>query len=257
MREFVFDLTHTGRTLDSNWVPENGSKPVRSTGMGGCLGDQTFWRVESFQGPTAAMDAIEEQLLPDPTAVDQLTEMGCDTDVVAERFGRTEESLDCYIRIKRIDSCETVYTLAAEHIDSNVLFEFDRDGDTETWRVLMETDERAGLFYDALQAALRPDILFNFDHIGEASGWPTELVPQLDIPTEQRAVLELAVDQGYYETPRQVTLDDLAAMMDCPRSTLSYRLRRAESRLAKAFSASGSDDTFDGMPQTPNEVTDE
>lgn len=256
MREFVFDLTYTARTSDADWVVDGESDRLQSTGMGGCLGDGRFWRVESLEGPAAAIDAVETRLLSDPTTLDRLTGTSCDADTVAERFGRTEGSLDCYVRIERIGSCETVYTLAAEHIGSNVLFEFERDDDTERWRVLMDGDERAGLFYDALQAALRPDVRFEFDHIGEASGWRTELISQLDLPTEQRAALELAVEQGYYETPRQVTLDELAGMLDCPRSTLSYRLRRAESRLAKAFSAAGTTGSLGGLPRTPDEVTD-
>jgi predicted DNA binding protein len=48
-------------------------------------------------------------------------------------------------------------------------------------------------------------------------------------------VLEAAVDRGYFETPREVTLDELAADLDLPGSTVSYRLRRATAELAKSF----------------------
>ncbi|ELZ08665.1 helix-turn-helix domain-containing protein, partial [Natrialba aegyptia] len=40
---------------------------------------------------------------------------------------------------------------------------------------------------------------------------------------------------GYYETPRQIDLSELADRLDVPRSTLSYRLRRAEATLASTF----------------------
>jgi len=43
-----------------------------------------------------------------------------------------------------------------------------------------------------------------------------------------------AVEHGYYESPREVDVGELADHLDVPRSTLTYRLRRAEERLAKA-----------------------
>ncbi|ELY85169.1 bacterio-opsin activator HTH domain-containing protein [Natrialba taiwanensis DSM 12281] len=47
--------------------------------------------------------------------------------------------------------------------------------------------------------------------------------------------MQAAVEYGYYETPRQIDLSELADRLDVPRSTLSYRLRRAEATLASTF----------------------
>ena len=55
------------------------------------------------------------------------------------------------------------------------------------------------------------------------------------IRPEQGRVLEVAAQNGYYETPRETTLDELAAELDCPRSTVSYRLRKAEAALVEAY----------------------
>jgi predicted DNA binding protein len=44
-----------------------------------------------------------------------------------------------------------------------------------------------------------------------------------------------AVERGYYETPREITVEELAEELDLPRSTLSYRLRRAEAELVRSF----------------------
>jgi predicted DNA binding protein len=41
------------------------------------------------------------------------------------------------------------------------------------------------------------------------------------------------VEHGYYETPRNVDVGELADHLDVPRSTLTYRLRRAEAALAE------------------------
>ncbi|OYR97966.1 transcriptional regulator, partial [Halorubrum sp. E3] len=48
-----------------------------------------------------------------------------------------------------------------------------------------------------------------------------------------------AVEHGYDESPREVDVGGLAGHLDVPRSTLTYRLRRAEERLAKAHVAEG------------------
>ncbi|WP_299331855.1 helix-turn-helix domain-containing protein [Haloplanus sp.] len=47
--------------------------------------------------------------------------------------------------------------------------------------------------------------------------------------------MRAALNHGYYRTPREVTLDGLAAELGVPRSTLSYRLRRAEERLVSGY----------------------
>ena len=221
---------------------------VTSTGMGGCLDDGRFWRVERFEGPSGALDRVTDRLRADPTALDRLTKRDCTADASVEELGATKGTRELYVRLDRIDGCETVYTLAATYADSDALFEFERADGTETWRVLLNADEKVGILYDAIQAALRPGIRFEFGHVGEPSGWRTELVSHLDIPTEQRTALELAVERGYYETPRQVTLDELAETLEWPRSTLSYRLRRAEARLVKAFSTRGIDEALEGLP---------
>ncbi len=54
---------------------------------------------------------------------------------------------------------------------------------------------------------------------------------------EQEAALRAAVEHGYYESPREVDVGELAEHLDVPRSTLTYRLRRAEEQLAKQYVA--------------------
>ena len=49
----------------------------------------------------------------------------------------------------------------------------------------------------------------------------------------QRQVLERAVELGYYETPRRVTLSNLADDLGVAKSTLSETLHRAESNLVR------------------------
>jgi hypothetical protein len=54
--------------------------------------------------------------------------------------------------------------------------------------------------------------------------------------TDRRArALSVAVDVGYYDVPRTGNLADVAAELDCARSTAGELLRRAEATLVTAF----------------------
>ena len=88
------------------------------------------------------------------------------------------------------------------------------------------------MLYDEIAARLRDGLSFHMGHLRDADGWQRDSLTSVTMPAEQRAALNAAVEGGYYETPRETTLDDLAASLDIPRSTLSYRLRQAESKLA-------------------------
>ena len=56
----------------------------------------------------------------------------------------------------------------------------------------------------------------------------------MNVLTEsQRRSIELAVEKGYYQVPRNASLKDLATELGISHQALSERLRRAEKRLAK------------------------
>lgn len=57
----------------------------------------------------------------------------------------------------------------------------------------------------------------------------------------QREILTRAVDLGYYDTPRECTLTELADALGVAKSTASERLHRAEEKAIKSFVA----DTLD------------
>lgn len=99
----------------------------------------------------------------------------------------------------------------------------------------MRSDARVGLLYDEIGARIRDDLSFQIGHLQDADGWQQDVFASIAIPPEQRTALRAAVDAGYYRTPREITLDDLADRLDIPRSTLSYRLRQAEARLVRRF----------------------
>ena len=56
-----------------------------------------------------------------------------------------------------------------------------------------------------------------------------------DITTKQRDTLETALDAGYYETPRETSLSELADDLSISESAVSQRLNAAETKLVKSF----------------------
>lgn len=51
----------------------------------------------------------------------------------------------------------------------------------------------------------------------------------------QRTALETAHELGFYETPRAVSYDDIAAELECAPTTANELLRRAEARIVEAL----------------------
>jgi hypothetical protein len=57
------------------------------------------------------------------------------------------------------------------------------------------------------------------------------------LTTRQTEIVQHAVDSGYYNTPRESTLTELAADLDLAKSTCSETLHRAEEKIIKQFAA--------------------
>ena len=56
-----------------------------------------------------------------------------------------------------------------------------------------------------------------------------------DVTTKQQEALETALDAGYYNTPRETDLADLANQLSISESAVSQRLNAAETKLVKSF----------------------
>jgi hypothetical protein len=67
-------------------------------------------------------------------------------------------------------------------------------------------------------------------------GYVQERVPDEQLLTDrQHRLVEAAVDSGYYDTPRECSLTDLAAELDIAKSTASETLHRAEEKIVKRY----------------------
>jgi hypothetical protein len=203
--------------------------------LDGYVTTEQFWRVERISGPTDALDRIRDVRFDDATGGESLTERDCEATRYHDVLERGETELVLYTYLEDIQHCESVHTLAGKHLPPGLVFETHRQKHRHSWRVLMRSDASIGVLYDEIAARLRDGLSFHMGHLRDANGWQRDSLASVTMPAEQRTALQKAVEGGYYETPRATTLDDLAANLDIPRSTLSYRLRQAETRLARRY----------------------
>ncbi|MCU4740128.1 helix-turn-helix domain-containing protein [Halobacteria archaeon AArc-m2/3/4] len=236
MREFVFALEYESGTnpvadvLDA--YPET---TVRSLSCH--VTPESLWRVDHATGSPEALEALEEAYRDATYCADCLVKDDCGAECEIEVLDRSNDTLVVYTYWARTDVCTSVPHLALEYLGEGLLFETYREGRRYRWRIVLAGDAPIHAFFDALG-----------EEVGECTGMEmlrlTELDPEHSsgdadewdsLPDEQQRALRAAVEHGYYETPRTIDLSDLADELGIPRSTLSYRLRRAEAKLATSF----------------------
>jgi hypothetical protein len=234
MREFTFSIEY-GDGADPVMDVFIDHPTLAAESLHGGITEDEFWRVERMTGPTAALDAVERLRLDETVRTESITDRQCRATRYHDVLQRGDGERVIYGYVGDISGCEAVQTLAGRYLPSGTLLCTKRQGARREWRVLMRSEEKIGLLYDALGANLRSDLSFRMGHLQEADGWRHDALGAVSLPPKQRAALRAAVDHGYYRTPREITLDDLAAKLDVPRSTLSYRLRRAEQKLVTGY----------------------
>ncbi|EMA59089.1 helix-turn-helix domain-containing protein [Halorubrum lipolyticum] len=107
----------------------------------------------------------------------------------------------------------------------------------ETGEVRFEAVGEAGAlgaFHEALTDL--GDVTIERVHEFERTASPSRLTDR------QRAALEAAVAAGYYEVPRDGTIADVAAALDCSTSTAGELVRKAETAVIREFVAAGEED---------------
>ena len=234
MREFTFAIEYRpGVDPIADVFIEYPETVARS--LDGDVTTEQFWRIERISGPDPALDAIEAVRFDDDQCGESITESDCVANRYHDRLERTEGELVLYTYLLDIDACESVHTIAGKHLDPGAVFETRRQEHRHEWRILMRSDAEIGVFYDEITARLRDGFSFRMGSLRDADGWQHDMLSPVSIPAEQRAALQAATEHGYYQIPRASTLDEIAATLDIPRSTLSYRLRQAETRLVRRY----------------------
>lgn len=112
-------------------------------------------------------------------------------------------------------------------VAANVVF-LSADGTAETWKFAIRGDDHASI--SDFQARCRDaGIPIELTSLAELSGAESDRDYGLTGP--QREALELAYERGYFDSPRETTLEALAADLDISRQALAARLRRGHRRL--------------------------
>lgn len=108
------------------------------------------------------------------------------------------------------------------------------DASTEALHVVLEVEDHESLL-DLMGVLDDADLPVRTETIARANleaATTTEI--DLDVLTDkQRRTLTLALEEGYYDRPRDATLADLADHLDVSKSAVSQRIRMAEIKLVK------------------------
>jgi len=239
MRELVFALEYEpGCNRVADALADHPDARIRSLSLHAT--DERLWRVDHATGTPEALDDIEDAFRTADYYADCLATEHCGATQTTQVLDRAGETLVLYSDWERTPACSSVPHIARDHLGDGVLFDTRHEGRHYTWRVIHAGDGDVAAFFDAIENAVgdcaRMEMLRSSetragggdDATGEAAG---------DLSPEQEAALRAAVEHGYYETPRAVNVGELADHLDVPRSTLTYRLRRAEAQLAKRYAA--------------------
>jgi len=239
MRELVFALEYEpGANGVADALGEHPDASVRSLSLHATA--DRLWRVDHATGSPAALDAVEAAFRTSDYYADCLATDHCGATQTTRVLDRTEDTLVLYSDWERTPTCASVPHIARDHLGDGVLFETRHEGHHYTWRLIHAGDGDVGAFFDALEAAVGADA--RMELLRTAATTPSTGAGRADDPAaglapEQEAALRAAVEHGYYESPRAVDVGELAAHLDVPRSTLTYRLRRAEQHLAERYVA--------------------
>ena len=234
MREFAFTITYErGADHLMDVFIDNPGLYARTISCHATT--ETMWRLDEVTGPEEALSAYDEQL-ENLARCSSLRGMGgCPIDWTHETLAERPTRRLIYSRQSEGDGCRSVPYLAAKHLGDGALCRAEQHGDEYKWRILAEDDAAVRPIYDELDENLRDGLELEFERVSEETEWPDDHAGTADLPYKQREALELAVEYGYYDSPRRKSLQEIAEAEDIPTSTLQYRLTRAEAWLAKTF----------------------
>ncbi|WP_049983735.1 helix-turn-helix domain-containing protein [Halorubrum sp. BV1] len=233
MRELVFALEYEpGCNRVADALADHPDARVRSLSLHATA--ERLWRVDHATGTPEALNAIEDAFRTSDYYADCLATEDCNATQTTRVLDRMDDTLVLYSDWERTPSCASVPHIARDHLGDGVLFETRHEGHHYTWRLIHSGEGDVSAFFDALKIAVgdcaQMEMLRTADTTASGEGVDET---QSDMSPKQEAALQAAVEHGYYESPREVDVGELAEHLNVPRSTLTYRLRRAEEHLAK------------------------
>lgn len=235
MRELLISVEYAeGADPVMDVFREHGSE-LSSHAIVSCVDRDKSWHVERFEGPRSALDQIKSVRCDRDSPREDMTDTGCGATRHSNLLERSPNTLVVHTFVKGMHTCDSVVALAGRLLDPGFVVQARRQGHRQDFRLLLQSDENVDVFCERVEEHLADGISFQFGRLGEAEWWSQDSLSPVTLPQEQRETLRMAVNEGYYETPREVTVGELAEKLDIPQSTASYRLRQAEASLAKGY----------------------
>jgi predicted DNA binding protein len=153
-----------------------------------------------------------------------------------------EETCNCKYSLEDEEAGQSVYSVTKEVSDACVCYPFCEYGCVPTVEAVRESTfvvsthvpDRDVLrdLVDALKAVSdRVRLLRIVEETGDDEDGRSVAFDLTVLTDIQRETLELAVTHGYYDDPRDISMDELATMLDVSKSALSRRLSNAEAKL--------------------------
>lgn len=229
MRELVLTLEYDpGRNAVADVLADHPDVRIRSLSLHATA--DSLWRVDHASGAPDALEAVEDAFLTTDYYADCLATDPCGATSETQVLDRSADTRVLYTYWERTPVCASIPHLALDHLGEGSLFETRHEGRRHTWRIVHPEGADVHAFFDALRAETGEGVEIDVRRLAELSPAGSD-----SLPREQREALRVAAERGYYETPRAIDVAELAAELDVPRSTLAYRLRRAEAHLASQF----------------------
>lgn len=164
-------------------------------------------------------------------------ERGFEADPTVQRFRqlRTETERRLYrLTLSAAGREAATYFAAVEH-DIVALDVVATDG---RWAIRDQVPDREALF--AYRDACRElDVPFRLCRLYEATTPAGAENGRYGVTDRQREALEMALAMGYFDSPRETTLAEIATELGISRQALSARLRRGEANLLRSTVADG------------------
>ncbi|MFC7078933.1 helix-turn-helix domain-containing protein [Halorussus caseinilyticus] len=234
MRAFSFALEYDAGT-DPVADAFRGAPDLYGHSLACTVTPENCWRVDRLTGPTDPLERAADAYAESGHAADCLGPADCAADHRTEVLQRDPSTRILFTSWERTDACRSIPHLALDHLGPGVLFATERHGPRYEWHVLLPSDDELGSLSDAIRAATGTGVRFALRQVTDESAWLSAYSGRPALPYAHYEAMAAAVERGYYETPRAITVSELADELDVPRSTLSYRLRRAEAELARSF----------------------
>jgi predicted DNA binding protein len=199
------------------------------------VSDDHMWRLDHAKGTDEALSAFDDVFMDETRCNECFDVDNCETQRSYHVLDRQETSRTIYTLRREIKACQSLPRFVLAHVQKGTVFESRRTGDEYRWRVLFPGGHAIGDVYDTMESHLRDGVSLSVSHITSAGNWDATERITADLSPAHWQVLKAAVSHGYYERPRDVSVSDLASILDEPRSTVQYRLRTAEDRIVSEF----------------------